>query len=341
MDGLLRLPPRVRPGDRVGVIAPSFATAVHFPERFEAGVDALGRELGVDVVVAPHVRELDGERSAPPAVVAASLMELVRDASVTAIIVSIGGHGAAELLPLLDPAELAANPTVLIGYSDATSLLLGIHALAGWCTFHGPTVMTDLGEAPVPDPFTMASLRQAIGAAEPMGVLPDPPSWTAEMLDWGTDAWRAGRSPQGPGTRTPWRSGTGRGRLYGGNLATLLHATGTPYLDPPDDLVLFVETTGDLTSHATVRQAFVHLQQAGLLARSRAVLLGRCPEIAPDALAAIRTSLLELLADDVPVVADLPFGHHSPIWTLPVGATATVEVEGPDAVVTVVEAGVR
>ena len=290
--------------------------------------------------MAPHVLRTDGERSAASEELAGSLMEMVIDPTVTAIIVSIGGHGAAELLPLLDPAVLAEHPTVLIGYSDATSLLLGIQALAGWCTFHGPTVMTDFGEAPAPAPFTIASLRSVIGSVDPVGVLPDPPTWTAEMLDWGTDAWRAGRSPQGRGARMPWRSGSGEGRLYGGNLATLLHLTGTPYFDPADDLILFLETTGDLTSHATIRQAFVHLKQAGLVARSRAILLGRCPEVAATTMDVVRTSLLELVDGDVPVVADLPFGHHSPIWTLPIGARATVEVDGSDATIAVVEGAV-
>jgi len=42
------------------------------------------------------------------------------------------------LLPLLDYDLIRRNPKILMGYSDITALLNGIHARTGLVTFHGP-----------------------------------------------------------------------------------------------------------------------------------------------------------------------------------------------------------
>ena len=39
-----------------------------------------------------------------------------------------GGWGSARVLPHLDYEVIGANPKVLLGYSDATALLTGVHA---------------------------------------------------------------------------------------------------------------------------------------------------------------------------------------------------------------------
>lgn len=336
----LQKPPLMRPTDRVGLFAPSFPTAAQFPARFDHGVAAIEREFGAEVVIPTHVRVAHGDRSGRPEDLAASFTEMACDPTIGAIFATIGGHGAAELLPFLDPQVLAEHPTIVVGYSDLTSLLLGLNALAGWCTFHGPTLMTDLAEAPAPHPFTLGSLRRAITESAPVGILMDPDTWTAEHVDWGTDAWRRGRVPQGSGARSVWQVGTGRGLTYGGNLEALVHLTGTRAFSPPDDVVLFLETTGTLTTPPTVRQALVHLQQVGLIGRARAVLLGRCPEFTPATIASVRSTIRELVGPSVPVVADLPFGHHSPIWTVPIGVEASVEVSDERSTIAILEAGV-
>ena len=45
--------------------------------------------------------------------------------SVTRMVRTRGGSGAARLLPLLDYAAIRRNPKILLGYSDITALLKG------------------------------------------------------------------------------------------------------------------------------------------------------------------------------------------------------------------------
>lgn len=322
-------PPAVARGGRIGVFAPSSRLAWAYPDRFQKGVRALGSVLGVSVVVADQAADVTDYRAGSAEARAAAFMDLVLDPDVSAVMAASGGYNSADLLPFLDAAAMRANPKVLVGYSDVTSLLLGVQALAGWHTFHGPTVMTDLGEAPAPHPFTVEHLRAAI--CEDAGghagqKLPDPPEWTAELVDWGTPDWLRGRAHTSPATRQVWREGCGRGRLFGGNVATLNHLVGTPYYAPPSEVVLMLEATGQEASLPVFQRALTHLRQTGLFGRVRALLVGRCPDAFAVGGRTLRDVVLEATAGhDFPVVADLPFGHTSPIWTLPLGVEATVE----------------
>ncbi len=49
-------PPRLNPGDRVAVVAPSWGGPGTFPHRFEAGVRQLEQAFSVQVVEMPHTR---------------------------------------------------------------------------------------------------------------------------------------------------------------------------------------------------------------------------------------------------------------------------------------------
>lgn len=323
-------PPALRRGDTVGVIAPSSPAAARYPQRFSQSIAALERTFGVTVRLADHVRARGDYRSAAPRARAEELQELIVDSSVSALFVTIGGYNSAEILPMLDQQLLMKNPKILVGYSDVTALLVGIQALAGWYTFHGPTLMTDFGEVPTPHPFTVAGLSAEIAVSEAHSVvqdrfLTDPATWTNEFLDWGTDAWKRARQAAGSGVRAVWRDGEGSGCLFGGNLSTLNYLLGTPYFSPPERIVLFVEATGDEAALPQLQRSLVHLEQVGIFNRTAALLIGRSPDAKESEGRTLRTVVSEVVRDyDFPIVAELPFGHTSPMWTLPLGVRATV-----------------
>jgi muramoyltetrapeptide carboxypeptidase LdcA involved in peptidoglycan recycling len=87
-------PPRLRPGDTVAVVAPSWGGPAAFPAVFDAGLDVL-RSLGL------AVREYPATRAAAASV----------------------GDDAVRLLPHLDPAPLRRDPKIVMGYSDTCALL--------------------------------------------------------------------------------------------------------------------------------------------------------------------------------------------------------------------------
>ncbi len=67
------------------------------------------------------------------------------DREVKAIVCTIGGDESARILPLLNNEVITANPKILMGYSDITTLLTYCTQL-GLVTFHGPTIMAGFSQ---------------------------------------------------------------------------------------------------------------------------------------------------------------------------------------------------
>ncbi|MEO2169716.1 MAG: LD-carboxypeptidase, partial [bacterium] len=66
------------------------------------------------------------------------------DPGVRAVWAARGGYGMNRILPRLDPDWLRAHPKLVIGFSDATGLLVHQVQRAGVAAIHGPMVAHDL-----------------------------------------------------------------------------------------------------------------------------------------------------------------------------------------------------
>jgi muramoyltetrapeptide carboxypeptidase LdcA involved in peptidoglycan recycling len=107
---------------------------------FERGLDVL-RGWGLEIREYPTTRA----PAADPQARADDLNAAFADSSIRGIFASIGGDDSIRLQPWLDDATIAANPTILMGYSDTTTLLAAVRRL-GIVTFHGPAVMAGISQ---------------------------------------------------------------------------------------------------------------------------------------------------------------------------------------------------
>jgi len=282
-------PRRLRPGDRIGLIAPASAFK---REEFDAGIDEL-RRLGFEPVYDDRVFARQRFVAGEPAVRAAALHDAWADPSIAALIAVRGGYGSAQVLPFLDPARMREARKPLIGYSDVTSLL-NFHVQHGLVCFHGPMIERRLsrGEAA----YDRDSFLRAITSPEPLGELRPP----------GLAVLRAGET---------------RGVLVGGTLTQLTGSLGTPWaFNPPDNCLLFIEDVGERPYR--IHRMLTQLSQAGILGRARGLVFGElksCDE--PGGEHAIGDVLREFVRDfDGPVLFGFPSGHTTgPLWTLPFG----------------------
>lgn len=103
-------PKALKRGDKVGVIAPSFPSAVWFPRRLDASLDGLRRHLGVEPVIAPHVREATGFRSGDARTRAAEFQAFLEDPEIAAIFTTLGGFNSNELLSHPDLIGSVTSP---------------------------------------------------------------------------------------------------------------------------------------------------------------------------------------------------------------------------------------
>src|SRR5947209_12266443 len=161
-DWQLRLPPAFQKGHRAAIFAPSARGVRRFPERFARGVKALGNALGCEVVV-PADLEVDDARLAGSGPHRARIFEeLIRDPSVGAIFTTYGGLNTNDMLAHVSWETVRSNPTIVVGYSDASALLVAIQAMTGLVTYQGPALLSQFGELPEPFAYTVRALRRTI-----------------------------------------------------------------------------------------------------------------------------------------------------------------------------------
>jgi muramoyltetrapeptide carboxypeptidase len=302
----------LKPGDLVGVTAPAGPVD---EDRLRRGVAELER-LGFAVRVADGVLERRGFTAGSADVRLQQLHGLFAEPDVAAIVCARGGAGTIQLLPGLDRELMAANPKLILGYSDITLLHLEMARL-GFPSLHGPMVARELAEGDAA--YDRASLWHALtGEGDPYASGPDDLVVLAE--------------------------GKGEGVLRGGCLSLLAAAAGTAWALPPLDepTILFLEDVDEKAYR--LDRMLRQLRASGALQGLAGVVFGDMKGCAPSFHDDYRLEeiLLEALEGlDVPVALGLSSGHTPhPNVTLPLGVRARLECLGGEASFAVLEAPV-
>ncbi len=227
-----------------------------------------------------------------------------------------GGYGLTRLLDRVDWPLLARSVergTRWVGYSDFTALQLGLLARGGAAatSWAGPMATDDFGRADDAggvDEVTRDCFLEAMGGE-------------LEAVGFRTEAGFDGLGVSG--------------RLWGGNLSMVLSLLGTPHWPKVRGGILFLE---DVNEHPyRVERGLLQLQQAGVLAQQKAVVLGAVSAWKPGLLdrgynvKSMVASLRSVLT--VPLLTGLPFGHVHPKVSLPVGRKVRLLVQGRDALI--------
>ncbi len=325
---MVRFPDLLRPGDRIGVTAPSAGVEGPAAERIAFCVAWL-RAAGYEVVVG-ECMDGTGITSAPAVNRAAELTGMICDPAIRCVIPPWGGETAIDLVDLLDWDVLAAaKPTWLVGFSDLSTILLPITTRLDWATLHGD----NLADTPYGTPEGLLGWLDIASGAGPhvqrdSGMVAD---WWRFQEDTRATAWK--RVRDGRWSLHGADSVHLTGRLIGGCVETLCNLAGTPFGDvaafgrtyADDGLIVYLEAAGD--EAATICRNVHGLRLAGWFDHARAVLIGRTS--APDSPKLTqREAVLDALAPlGVPIIFDLEIGHVPPHLPLVNGALATITVE--------------
>ncbi|HEX9112475.1 MAG TPA: LD-carboxypeptidase [Terriglobales bacterium] len=289
-------PLTLRPGDKVGIVAPASNIKL---ELLEAGCDGL-RRAGYEPFYFDSIldRDLYFAGSVERRVHELEQM-FVRD-DIRAIICARGGYGANYLPEVLNPANIAPHPKIFVGYSDLTALLTCFADNASFVSFHGPMVTKDFAVAGGVD---LESWHNALGGA-------------AE--------WQIGEES---GAK-PLVAGEGEGILYGGCLSILVSSLGTPHEIHPAGTILFLE---DIAAKPyQIDRMLMQLKLGGRLKDVRGIVFGEmldCRQSA-DQDYTLEEVILRIVGDlGIPVAFGLRSGHVSRAnITLPFGVQARLEV---------------
>ena len=291
------LPPPLRPGDLVAVIAPSspFDAALgwkglgflreRYRLRFDRGIFARSGYLAGD----------DARRSA-------ELEAALRDPEVRVILAARGGYGASRFAHSLPWRALAENPRWIVGFSDVTALHVEASNV-GIASLHA-SHLTALG---VSHARTRAAFIEAL----------ESPGRTRVF-----------------GGLTQIFGGQAEGVIVGGNL-TMLHACAAAgRLSIPRGAILFIEDVGERPYR--IDRMLTTLVVGGHLDGVAGVAVGDFTDCAsgPDGVGVSDVLERTLGSLRVPVVRGLPCGHGVVNEPLVLGARARItEREGAPVLV--------
>lgn len=296
------IPPRIRRGDTLGIVAP--AGPIN-PVRFQRGLAKLGGAF--DIALAKTLTEPRGQ--GVPSYLAASddqraeeLASMIANPDIRAIVLARGGYGLTRILDRIDPALLRNDPKPIVGFSDATALLSWAYVAAGVRGIHGPMIvqLEDLPDAQI-----------------------------AHLIDLLT-------VPHAPGVR-PWTlavhgTGTHEGPLIAANLTLASLLVATPWQLPLDGVVCLFEEVGEKPYE--LDRYLTQLRLTGQLARVRAVVLGeltRCEDPRPpsgevDPADAAIAVVIERLRG-IPLAIGAPVGHGRVNEAVPFGGRAILDLD--------------
>jgi len=286
---------RLRPGDRVAVVAPSGPVV---PERLGRGLAVL-ESWGLSVTVGEHTRgvhERFGYLASDDAARADDLMRAWCDPEVQAVFCARGGYGVQRMVDLLDWESIAAaGPKVLVGFSDVTALHQAFGSRLGLSTIHGP-VVTSLGAG---DDESRTHLHALLFDPEPgVALTPSP----VETLV----------------------GGRAEGVLVGGNIAMLASEVGSRNSLRAASSIAVLEEIGEEAYR--LDRMLTQLLRAGWFDDVLGIALGTFTDCGLPA--SVRDLAVDRLAPlGVPLLWGAPIGHDDRNLSFPYGVPAVLDAD--------------
>jgi muramoyltetrapeptide carboxypeptidase len=290
---------RLKPGDKLGVVAPSSPVTPETEALLQNGISYLGA-LGLHVVVGRHVHSTALGYCASPEEKAADINEMFADHSISGIICAQGGATSNASLSHLSWSMIQANPKVFMGMSDITVLLNAIYAETALVTFHGADLMWGFGRNP--SEYDRDGFVRTLMEGRPAAIAPS-------------------------GERGTIRGGRGEGVALGGNLGCFLKLAGTPFFPDTDGAILFLEAA-DISSEACDHM-FHQLKHMGVFDKVHGVVVGYVDGLQREADSMQMEAVLRRVSAEYrfPILKVSDFGHNCPNTVVPIGARVRVDAD--------------
>ncbi len=292
------LPKRLKPGDTIGIC--SSAGAVWDSKDLYECVQFL-KTKGYKVLVGPNAKGNQGYFSAEDKKRADEFMQMIIDPTIDAIFFSRGGWGAARMLEFLDFEQIKANPKIIMGFSDITTLLFAITKRTGLITFHGPNANSTWNS------FSWSSLDEIL-------VQGLTPQYTLNIK----------QEDILPKTIVP---GIATGELIGGNLTVLCSSIGTVYEPEWQGKILFLEEVKE--EPYRIDRMLTQLKHHGVFDKINGLVLGQFRKCIPEephhSFTLEEVIYQHFIAVNFPVYFGAPFGHTKLKITIPIGIKATLD----------------
>src|SRR5690625_816691 len=231
----------LKKGDTIGVFTPSYPATVTAKQRYVRAKLFLEAK-GFVIKEGKLTGKADTYRSGTPKERADEFNSLLRDPDIKMVMSTVGGTNSNSMLPYIDYKAFTENPKIVVGYSDATAILLALYAKTGISTFYGPALIPSFGEFPplVKDTYTYFE-NYFMNKKQAPYTLPIPSLWSDELVNWEE------KTTEKALFKNKWITGNpghAEGRLIGGNVNAMYGFIGSSYFPTikKGDILLIEDT---------------------------------------------------------------------------------------------------
>ncbi len=300
-------PPRLKKGSVLGVVSPSY-TITEVADDYMSGIKSL-RGLAFEIKEGRTTSVREGRMPGSDEERAEDINAMFADSDVNGIVCALGGRYGLRTLRHLDWKLIKSNPKVFSGMSDITTFHAAFLAKTGLSGLHQTDVVFGFGQdTGSPGWKFETSLFQRITMeSKPLGSLPSLTPWAC------------------------WRGGRAEGRLFGGHLPTLRNLMGTRYFPEIDEkIIFFFEAMSNFFNE--IETILVQFREAGVLDKMAGLLVGKIRGEKDGKMVDMTTDLKETVMEitdeyDVPVIAEMDFGHYTPNLPMPLGIRAEMSAD--------------
>ncbi|MBP6881475.1 MAG: LD-carboxypeptidase [Candidatus Pacebacteria bacterium] len=329
--------PKLKKGDRVAIVSPSFAAPAVWPHVHELGLKRIREVFGLEPVEYPATEKLDATVTEK----AADLIAAFSDPSIKAVISTLGGDIQVTYIKNLPKEPFVNNPKPFFGFSDCTHLsnFLFLNEIP---SFYGAALFTQFAHQKEMNPYTVKYIQHALFDEGEFELLPSE-AFNDIGLNWSDPSLLNGSRVYEPNEGWTWDGNRkAEGLLWGGCVESvdemLRHGVAIPSLAQFESIVLMMETSEDIPSADYVMRFFRALGERGILERVKGVCVGRAKAQefhmlrSPEERAAYRREQQEVVLktvrsynSEIPVVQNMDFGHTEPQIPMPYGNMVRID----------------
>lgn len=337
---------KLKKGDKVAILSPSFAAPGKWPHIYELGLTRLKEVFELEPVEFPATKKVGASKEERTK----DLIAAFEDPEIKGVISSLGGDDQITYIKNLPSEPFKNNPKPYFGYSDNTHFMNFLW-LNGISSYYGGALFTQFAEQGKIHDFTLKYLKLALfeeGEVE----LEASKEYNDVGLDWNDPENLNKQRTYEPNKGWIWDgSKNAEGITWGGCVESidemLRHGVAIPSLEDFENIILMTETSEKIPTANYVYRVYRALGERGVLERVKGILVGRPKAWEFDKQNTKvqkeeyrnqqREAILETVRKynkSIPVIQNLDFGHSDPQIPMPYGKPARINAENKKIFVT-------
>jgi muramoyltetrapeptide carboxypeptidase len=295
-------PKAIKPGSRIGLIAPAGPVTSEILQQTVSKIESLGFNVSFN----PCILDKKGYLAGEDQVRLDDFHQAFSNPDIDAVLCIRGGNGSNRIVNKIDFNLIKKNPKIFVGYSDITVFLTAIWQNAGMVGFHGVVGTSDFTD------YTRKNFLEILSCKDSSYEIHPFDTKSIEIIT----------------------KGKATGELIGGNLCLITTLLSTPYEPDFTDKLVFLEDI-DEPPHKIDRM-LTQLLLAGKLQNAAGLLLGDFTGGNDAAYNEQHNTLTigEVLNErlnrlKIPVIKGFSFGHIPNQAIFPVGVKAEIDTAIP------------